>query len=194
MDWTILGNKIKNFRKSNKLTQQELADKLEISRSTLSYYELGKIEPNIYTLIKLSQIMNCSLDYLINDVSEDSIKNNYNLDYIKLVNKCDSLITELNFNKKKLLPFIEEVSKINMNMLNNLSKIDVDLLNKFLNDVYGDNILQSMITDINYNNYKKNFIIQNLNESDTLTFCSPEAESTSINDMKESNKEPKHNK
>ena len=35
MEWTILGNKIKNFRKSNKITQQELADKLEISRSTL---------------------------------------------------------------------------------------------------------------------------------------------------------------
>ena len=29
MEWTILGNKIKNFRKSNKITQQELADKLE---------------------------------------------------------------------------------------------------------------------------------------------------------------------
>ena len=70
MEWTILGNKIKNFRKSNKITQQELADKLEISRSTLSYYELGKIDPNIYTLIKLSDIMNCTLDYLVSKLRD----------------------------------------------------------------------------------------------------------------------------
>ena len=64
MSWINLGKKIKEYRKLNNITQQELANKLGISRSTLSYYENGEVEPNIYTLLKLSEIMNCSMDYL----------------------------------------------------------------------------------------------------------------------------------
>ena len=42
-----------------------MAKKLGIARSTLSYYEHGSIEPNIFVLISLSKLMNCSLDNLI---------------------------------------------------------------------------------------------------------------------------------
>lgn len=119
MDWTILGNKIKNFRKSNKITQQELANKLEISRSTLSYYELGKIDPNIYTLIKLADIMDCSLDYLVND-KVDITTNDFNIDLIS-TNNALNLLEEIQIYNKKILP-----------ILNNLSKIDINSLNYFL--------------------------------------------------------------
>ena len=101
MEWTILGNKIKNFRKSNKITQQELADKLEISRSTLSYYELGKIDPNIYTLIKLSDIMNCTLDDLVNDKINRTDTNDFNIDLINS-NKSLNLLEEIQIYNKKI--------------------------------------------------------------------------------------------
>lgn len=65
MDWSTFSKNIKKYRKSQKLTQEDLANKLGISRSTLSYYEHGNIEPNIFVLITLSKLMNCSIDSLI---------------------------------------------------------------------------------------------------------------------------------
>lgn len=84
MSWITLGKKIKEFRKTNNLTQQELADKLGIARSTLSYYEKGTVEPNIYTLLKLSEIMNCSLDYLF-DINDRNTTFDYS-SYTKKIN------------------------------------------------------------------------------------------------------------
>ena len=65
IDWSTFSKNIKKYRKSQKLTQEDLANKLGISRSTLSYYEHGNIEPNIFVLITLSKLMNCSIDSLI---------------------------------------------------------------------------------------------------------------------------------
>lgn len=142
MEWTLLGNKIKNFRKSNKITQQELADKLEISRSTLSYYELGKIDPNIYTLIKLSDIMNCTLDYLVSDKIDRTDTNDFNIDLIN-TNKSLNLLEEIQIYNKKILP-----------ILNKLSKIDIDSLNHFLDEFNIDNSNKSDVIKNNISNTK----------------------------------------
>lgn len=53
------------LRKSNKLTQQYVADYLKIDRSNYSKYELGKLEPSIYMLIALSKLYSVSVDYLL---------------------------------------------------------------------------------------------------------------------------------
>lgn len=65
--------KIRENRRKNKLTQQELSKLLNISQSTLAGYETGVREPNIEILIKLTQIFNCSLDYLIGNASSQSL-------------------------------------------------------------------------------------------------------------------------
>ena len=56
-----------NFNESLKMhrlrigmTQFELADKLDVSPATISKYEVGRVFPDIYTLIKLSKIFNVS--------------------------------------------------------------------------------------------------------------------------------------
>ena len=65
----MISNKLKEFRKTNKLTQQQIADALNIERSTYAYYENGKNRPNINILSKLSRIYNVTLDALTgNDV------------------------------------------------------------------------------------------------------------------------------
>ncbi|CEK40058.1 helix-turn-helix domain-containing protein [Paraclostridium sordellii] len=56
---------LKNLRKDFKLSQQELADKLNISKQTISKYEKGLAEPNFHTLIEVSKTFNCSLDELV---------------------------------------------------------------------------------------------------------------------------------
>lgn len=60
-----LAENLRFARKRAYLTQQDVADKLEIDRSTYAYHEAGKAIPNIFTLIKLTEIFNVDISYLI---------------------------------------------------------------------------------------------------------------------------------
>lgn len=58
-------NKIKHLREELNMTQQELADKLEGAKSTIAMYEKGDRKPSLEVLVRLSEIFNCSIDYLL---------------------------------------------------------------------------------------------------------------------------------
>ena len=58
-----IGIKIKNLRKSRKLTQEDFAEKIGVSRSTLSCYEIGQRTPSITTLQEIAEIFGIGLDY-----------------------------------------------------------------------------------------------------------------------------------
>lgn len=60
-----LGQLLKNYRKINQLTQQQVADALNINRTTYTYYETGKTEPSIDTLHKLIKIFGITYDDLL---------------------------------------------------------------------------------------------------------------------------------
>ncbi len=62
--------KIIDIRKKNNLTQEQLAEKLNVSRQTVSNWENGKFYPDIDTLVKISNTFNISLDVLL---KEDTI-------------------------------------------------------------------------------------------------------------------------
>ena len=67
-----LGNKIKELRISNNLTQIELAEKLNLSKANISKYESNQIEPNVETLKMLSSLFDVSIDYLTENENSDS--------------------------------------------------------------------------------------------------------------------------
>lgn len=58
-----IGIKIKNLRKSRKLTQEDFAEKIGVSRSTLSCYEIGQRTPTLKTLQHIADIFGVGLDY-----------------------------------------------------------------------------------------------------------------------------------
>lgn len=58
-------NRIKKFREELNLTQQDLADKLNCSKSVIGLYESETRKPSLEVLIKLSNIFDCSIDYLL---------------------------------------------------------------------------------------------------------------------------------
>lgn len=60
-------SRLRNLRKAKKLTQQEIADKLGITRQAYGYYENenSKREPDIETIQKLAEIFDVSTDYLL---------------------------------------------------------------------------------------------------------------------------------
>lgn len=60
-----LKDKLIKLRKDNNLTQDELAEKLYVSRQTVSNWENGKFYPDIETLILISNTFNVSLDDLL---------------------------------------------------------------------------------------------------------------------------------
>lgn len=61
----VLSEKIAFLRKKNGWSQEELAEKLDISRQSVSKWELGKSYPDIHSLLLLSTLFNISLDQLI---------------------------------------------------------------------------------------------------------------------------------
>jgi len=58
-------NRIRELRKQKKLTQKELAKHLKIADSTLSYWEMGKYEPDNESLRKLSRFFLVPIDYIL---------------------------------------------------------------------------------------------------------------------------------
>lgn len=58
-------NRIKQLREENQITQEELAKKLKLSKGIISLYEKEERKPSMEVLIKLSDIFNCSIDYLL---------------------------------------------------------------------------------------------------------------------------------
>lgn len=79
-------NRIKQLREEKNITQQELANKINGAKSTIAMYEKGTRKPSMQILIKLSDIFDCSIDYLLgkSDVRKPEIQNEDLLDLAKV--------------------------------------------------------------------------------------------------------------
>ena len=73
MSEKAFGEKLRELRKRNKLTQKELASMIGITKSVVSFYELGDRTPSPDILRKLAQIFHVSADYLLGIEKADTI-------------------------------------------------------------------------------------------------------------------------
>lgn len=156
-----LGESIKSYRKSNNLTQKQLAEKIGLATVTIQNYELNKREPNIETLSKIADVLGISLQLLLWDDSKFIrdllasfqaayyIKENYfperhqiiNIlidEHIISENRLDILLDD--FNNLS----VEEIKKI----IQYIKRLDISTYNKFSDDknlvttqIIGKNIL-----------------------------------------------------
>ncbi len=55
---------LKRARESSKMTQQQVADELNTSRTNITKYEAGNLEPNLETIGMLAELYNVSTDWL----------------------------------------------------------------------------------------------------------------------------------
>lgn len=60
-----VGSKLKKARIDSKLTQEKVAEEIQVSRQTISNWENEKSYPDIMSVIKLSDLYNISLDELL---------------------------------------------------------------------------------------------------------------------------------
>lgn len=61
----ILSDRMKEIRLENHLTQQQVADRIGVHKSAISYYELGYRYPSYDVLVKFACAFNVSTDYLL---------------------------------------------------------------------------------------------------------------------------------
>ena len=77
----MLGQTLKKLRENCGYTQQQVADALNLERSTYTYYETGKTTPDINTIVKLARIFNVSYIDIFEQEERDQTKsfNDYSL-------------------------------------------------------------------------------------------------------------------
>lgn len=81
-----VGNKIVALRKKYNYTQEKLAEKVGVSRQTLSNWESNITSPDLNQAIILSRVLKISLDELVDNELEIECKNNNQL-FTNLINK-----------------------------------------------------------------------------------------------------------
>ena len=67
------GSRLKELRKKSKLTQQQVADRVGVTKSVISFYELRERSPSPDVLIKLAYIFHVSTDYLLGIEKRETI-------------------------------------------------------------------------------------------------------------------------
>ena len=61
----LFGEKLKTLRTSRNMSQKQLAERIGIAKSVISFYESGDRFPSYDVLIKIAAIFNTSTDYLL---------------------------------------------------------------------------------------------------------------------------------
>lgn len=110
-----LGERIKRLRKLNDMSQQQLADYLEINRNHLSRIETNKSDPTSTILMKLSALFEVNVDSLIGN-STNSVKREEKKKYI--IDNCNNLPDEdLDFIVRIIFSMKESYVKRDVNIL-----------------------------------------------------------------------------
>ena len=85
-----LGNKILELRKKKGLSQEQLGEKVDVTRQTISNWELGETSPNPEQLKLLSKALNVSVDDLIDNDNQNIV-----LSKVKITEKQTKTIKKI---------------------------------------------------------------------------------------------------
>lgn len=65
LNFKAIGLKIKERRQAQGITQEFIADQLDVNPSHISNIECGRANPSLTALVKIANILQCSVDYFI---------------------------------------------------------------------------------------------------------------------------------
>lgn len=111
-------NKLPKLRKENNLSQEQLADKLGVSRQAVSKWESGSSYPDMDKMIQICSILNCTLEDLLDDgtikenktSNQTTNKNNFNnylQDFLTFITKSYNMFCSMTFKEK--IKFLFEI-------------------------------------------------------------------------------------
>lgn len=137
-----LGNRIANLRRRKKWTQNDLANKLFVADKTISSWESNRTEPSLETIIKLSELLDCSASYLIyGDIEKNNIETEIKIKITKdeyknielFLNNNASFLKETKQVDKYYQPTYRKFLKDNDEMVNEWLRIGIRGNKKILN-------------------------------------------------------------
>lgn len=92
----MIGKRLRELRISNGFTQKQIADVLNIDRSTYSYYETRKTQPDINVIKRLAAMYDVTCDYILNyEQSKPDIFSGSEIDYRTDLSGEDRFLTSL---------------------------------------------------------------------------------------------------
>lgn len=101
LDYSIIGQRLKKARLDKKMTQDNLAEKLDVSVAFLSRVERGNSHINLKRLTQICDILGVSEGYILNGVSSKS--SNY------LIAEFNEILSSVSPEKQKLIYNIAKV-------------------------------------------------------------------------------------
>ena len=101
LDYTIIGERLKKARIDKNLTQEKLAEKLDVSIAFLSRVERGNSHINLKRLSQICEILGVSEGFILNGVSNKS--ENY------LTSEFNNILNSVSPEKQKLIYKIAKV-------------------------------------------------------------------------------------
>ncbi|MFR7633415.1 MAG: helix-turn-helix domain-containing protein [Streptococcus salivarius] len=102
--------RLKELRKQAHLTQVELAKLLGIGQSSYADWERGKKKPTQENLVKIAQVLNVSIDYLVGN-SEEKTDELDNIELLFRMNSKGLTEKEKKIFKKELIEFMRKRKK-----------------------------------------------------------------------------------
>lgn len=102
--------RLKKLRKQAQLTQVDVAEKLGISQPAYASWERGVKKPTQGNLVKIAQILNVSVDYLVGN-SENKDDDLDNIELLFRMNSKGLTDAEKEIFKKELIEFMEQRKK-----------------------------------------------------------------------------------
>lgn len=127
----MLSQMLKKLRENNGYTQKQIADALNIERSTYTYYETGKTRPDINAISKLSKLYNISYEELLEsegNIKESSkpLKDSGNDLYYTYDSKNFNHIYELSKQEKSFISLYRVLPKESQNIVLESLKKEVE--------------------------------------------------------------------
>lgn len=77
INYKEIGKRIKEGRKKVGMTQEKLAEKIDVSPSYISEIERGSSICSLQVLVDIAHILNLNLEFLVNDISENNIDSSF---------------------------------------------------------------------------------------------------------------------
>ena len=102
--------RLKKLRKKANFTQVEVAEKLGISQPAYASWERGAKKPTQENLVKIAQVLNVSIDYLVGN-SEEKLDELDNIELLFRMNSKGLTDEEKVIFKKELIEFMKERKK-----------------------------------------------------------------------------------
>ena len=106
-DTKASGKRIKQLRQEMNLSQEQLAEKLNVSQNTIAKIECGLRRPSVDFLIELAEFFETSIHYIVLGTSKEATDKKRQIE--EVIEQIDQMMELLQNKKKELLQMKEEL-------------------------------------------------------------------------------------